>query len=448
MFCGKLFHEIGVRKNVRHSLGNYLAACLVITHSFALRLFRFNKVVYVFSALCKGIKYHFSELIIPYRIPFFNKMAKFVRKSAKHCIFCKVVYTLDISKSCVDINIDRVLAPLEFALRSLKHAVGVGFGFEQHNINAGRLCIGGKDLISRILRIVERALKIRDRHDLTPYGAFSAACFAVCLCLVRRVLLLCCGRGRVCACRVCKLALLLGKICRRLAVHSVGKGNAALAHIIGNLIRRVILRYVLTLGIGADHCPCLRSVFLRRALQGNGAFFCLDNLRRGLNLRFCRVFLRGGVLGRGNGLCFLHVARLRRFYVLRGFFRDLLRGSRLRFLRSCLGLCNQSAVFFGIDSVGTDTLCPSRRISTGVDVFGVQLVCHALTEFTVAYSTLFCVGELFADCLFGKSFSNSLYIASFSKLDKAVFCRATNGSRVIFAHCRLIRINKSVDLIA
>ena len=307
-----------------------------------------------------------------------------MRKSAHHGVFCEVIDALDIREARVNINVNGVLAPLELSLRTLKLAAVVRLRLIENDINAGCLCIGREEFVCSILLVVEALLQIGDRNTLALYNALSAPGLAVGLRFVRFCLRVCSRGGSVSARSVCEFSLLLGKICGRFALHSVGEVDAALAHVIRRLICRVKLRNVLTLGIGGDHSPRLRAVFLRCTFKSNVVRVLFD-LCRGRFFSLYGAFFRGGVLGHRNAFRLIH-GRLRvshvgfgnlldfgfrcrlncrRFCNLRNrflFFRRLChrnRGILLRFDHiRCSRLLYPFIILLCIDQSRTDFLCP------------------------------------------------------------------------------------------
>ena len=135
-----------------------------------------------------------------------------MRKSSHHSVFCKIVYTLDIRDSRVDINVYGVLAPLEFALCSLKSASRVRLGLVEYDINTRNLRNGRENTVSRPLRVVECSAKLVKCNVFPLDGSLLAPRLAVDSSLVLRGLRLCRCFGSVSTRRVCELALLFRKV--------------------------------------------------------------------------------------------------------------------------------------------------------------------------------------------------------------------------------------------
>jgi len=182
-------------------------------------------------------------------------------KSSNHSVFCKVIYTLYVFKSCIDVNAELVIGPIKFALSALKISVSVCLGFIKHNVNSRSFCKGGEYLICFVLSVIEGLFKVRDCNALSLDGAYLTPGLSVDSFLILGILLLRGCVGCRSSCLISKLSLLFGKVCGRVAVHNIGKCYSASAHIISRAVASVILSHVLTFCIGMYHCLSLRSVF-------------------------------------------------------------------------------------------------------------------------------------------------------------------------------------------
>ena len=260
-------------------------------------------------------------------------MREIVRKSSQHCVFFKSADVFLTAQTRININVDGILVPIKASVFTVKLAGRIRLGFVEDNINARSLRIGRKELVSNILRVVEGRAKLVKRNVFTLDNALSASRFAVCGSLILRVEVLCRSPRSVNARRVRQLALFLGKISGRLALHSIGKSHAALAHIVSSTISRVILRNVLTLGVGVDHSPRLRSVCFGSRLKCD-AIVSLGSL----NLALGSLIHFGCFIGRA--LCFdlaySRLACLRRLcdlcslYLFRGVRNMVVVGRNIR----------------------------------------------------------------------------------------------------------------------
>ena len=306
MILRQLLHEVGVGQDVGHGLGQNLAAGQLVGHLSALVQLQLqaDQVVHVLSALGHGVEHGAAEFVVLYRVPLLDEMGEFVGKSAEHGVLGQVGNTLDARKTRVHVNVDGVLVPLELALRPLKASLCVGLGLVQHNVNTRCLGVGGQDAVGHALGVVEGCLQVGNGHALALDGALAASRLAALAALVGGVLFACLDRTLLRTDLMGKLALLLGQVCRDVALHGVGKRNAGCAHVVGQSERPVVGLNVLPLSVQSRHGLCLATVLLGRFGKGGagvgsgGGLGGLGCLVFGL----CGLFFRGGALLHGGGL--------------------------------------------------------------------------------------------------------------------------------------------------
>ena len=89
-----------------------------------------------------------------------------------------------------------------------------------------------------------------------------------------------------------------------------------------------------------------------------------------------------------------------------------------------------AAVFLGIDTLSADTLSPLGRILTGLDIIGVQLICHTTTVFAVLNGTLLIPGQFLTSDLLSKSLSNGIHIAGFAQFTQPLGHCALDGGHI------------------
>ena len=107
-----------------------------------------------------------------------------------------------------------------------------------------------------------------------------------------------------------------------------------------------------------------------------------------------------------------------------------------------LDLCDHSAVYVCIDAVGAELLRPSGGITAASDIFGVQLVRHALTELAAFDSRLFTEGKLLARSLLRKSRRKLRYVTTLTKLGKTDLRSLLNGCEIVIIHSSFILPNE------
>ena len=452
MVFSKLLNKVCIRENIRHSLSNHLAACLVVAHTRITGLLILDQVMHILSALSKGIENYLSKLIVLDRIPFFNEMCKLMSKSTEHCILSKLVNILDFGDTCIQINVDGAglasakpaLCPLEFTIRTCLRAI-------QHNVNTSSLCHSAEILISLSLGIVKGLSQVGNGHTLALHNALPASGLAVGCSIIPGIQFLRFGVRCCLACLISKLLLGVSQITSCLAALHIIHGNAAFAHIIGYPIGRIILSHILTGSECMDHSLSLGAVLIGSILQGNS--FCLGFLS-------CRGFLGNllvicwlrGLLG--NCLVFLNscCGSFRQLYLchlcrFRYFGHNLGPGSFCGLLWQ-LSRFHKAAILLGIDPLGADILSPCRRILPGLDVICVQLICHSLTILAAGNDLHLGPGQLFACSLLCQRRSNSTHIPSFTQLGKPGFRCTLDIGHILCRKCCLILLHKAVQLTA
>ena len=454
MLLSQFLHEVGILQNVRHGLRHHLTAGLVVGHLLGsvLCLFLLDQAVNILATLGESIEHNLSEFIVPHRVPLFNEVGKFVGKGAQHGIFGYLSGILGVGQTSVHIDVDGVVAPSELALGAFISPGLSGFTLVQNNVNAGDLCHGTQVLIGSALGVVEGLLQIRDRHALALDSALLVAGLSVDCSLVLGLLLISRSVGCVLACLVGKLTLSIGQIGGGFAVLCIGKGNAALAHIVGCLVCLVVLGYILPLLVGVDHRLGLGAVLLGCIFQRNslrnfrgflGSCFGLTNLLvtcyGSISLGFNRsVFLNSCRFG----LCSHRLRRLHRFRSLGG---NLLVGNFCAFLGLLSGF-QYTAISLGIDSVGVDALCPAGSIATGLNILSVQLIGNPLAVSAARHSLLLCSGQLLTRCLLGKGRCHSFDVLHLTQLGQSMGSRRLNGLHILRRHSCLVLVHQFAEL--
>ena len=273
MVLCQLLHKVGIRKDICHSLSHDLPAGLIVAHARVTGLLILDKVMHIFPTLGKGIENYLSKLIVIDRIPFFNKMRKFVGERTQHSIFGQIICTLDIGKASIQVNVDGAgFAPAVPALCSLELTVRSSLRTVQHDINAGDLCHCAEILICFALGIVKGLFQISDCNAFSLNYALPAASLTGGSSFVLCIQCMGGGIGSSLTSFVCKTSLSLSKITGRFTFHGVGDRNAALTHIIGCLVCLVILGHILSGLISMDHGFRLCTVLCGGTFQGNGLF--------------------------------------------------------------------------------------------------------------------------------------------------------------------------------
>ena len=275
MLLGKLLHKIGVRQNIGHCFRYHLTACGFITHAWILLLLQLDQIMHIHATLCKGIENYLSKFIVLDRIPIFNKMCEFVRKSSQKRIFCQIVCIADIGQACVDVDPKLVgLGGIEGTLGADEVAICIRSGFVQHNINAGDLGNGTQYLVCLASGIANSLLQVCDRYALTTdHAALLAAGLAVFCLFVIGILALGFGVRSRLAGLIRQFLLCIGQITGHVALIHIRKGHATSSHVISSLVGLVILLHILTGLVGMDHSASLSAVLFGCVLQANGLGF-------------------------------------------------------------------------------------------------------------------------------------------------------------------------------
>ena len=456
MLLGQFLNEVGIRQNVRHGLRHHLTAGIVIGHlpGSVLRLFLLDQVVNILATLGESLEHNLSEFIVPHRVPLFNKMGKLVREGTQHCIFGYLSGILGVGQTGVHIDVDGVVAPSELALGAFISPGLPCLALVQNNVNAGDLCHGTHVLIGPALGVVEGLLQIGDRHALALDSALPVAGLAVDCCLVLGLLLTGCAVGCGLSCLVGKPTLIIGQVTGRFAGLGIGKGNAALTHVVGRLVCLIVLRHILALLVGVDHRLGLGTVLLGSLLQSDGLRSIRGFLGNCFGLANFLVICCGSLgLGLNRSifpnscrfrLCNLRLCCLHRFRSLGG---NLLVGNFCAFLGLLSGF-QHTAISLGVDDVGANALCPAGSIATGLDIFSVQLIGHPLAISALLHGPLLCHGQLLTRCLLGQGRCHSFDILSLAKFAQSLSRRFLNGLHILRRHSGLVLVHQLAKLSA